>query len=127
MTRTRRIALALALALVATPALAQTQAPGPTLYICIYRAGPAWQAGKPMSEQGLGPHATYIKQLLDQGRLMAGGRLLDTDGGLAIVRVGSLAEAQAIFAADPAITSGIFVGEVRGWQPRFDDGKPLRP
>jgi len=123
----RRNAFAALLALAATPSLAQSPAPAAPLYICIYRAGPGWKRGKPMAEQGLGPHGAYIKRLLGEGRLVAGGRLVDVDGGLAIVRARSLEEAKAIFAVDPAITAGIFVGEVRGWQPRFHDGKPLLP
>ena len=124
MTLTRRFALTIAAALAATPAVAQTP-PATSLYICIYRTGPAWKPGKPMSEQGLGPHGAYMKHLRDEGRLAAGGPMIGVDGGLAILRAASPEEAKAIFAADPAITAGIFTAEVRGWGPQFDDGKPL--
>jgi uncharacterized protein len=115
--------------LAAAPALSQpaAQPSNEPVYVFHYRAGPAWQAGKPMEQQALRPHGAYIKQLLDQGRLVAGGRILDVDGGMAIVRAASLAEAKAMFAADPAITSGVFVGEVVAWRPTFDSRQPLRP
>lgn len=108
------------------PADAVGQAPAP-LYICIYRVGPAWQAGKPLSAQDLGPHTAFIKRLLGEGRLFAGGRMLDMDGGMAIVRAASAEEARAIFAVDPGLTSGLFVAEFHTWQAGFDSGKPLRP
>lgn len=127
MSQTRRTTLAAALAMAAAaPAVAQAAGPVQPLYLFLYRAGPAWQADKPMEAQGLGPHAVFIKRLLDEGRLVAGGPLLDTIGGMAIVRAAGYAEARAIFDADPALTSGIFAGEMHSWAPRFDSGEPLR-
>ena len=128
MSRVRWAILAAVLMLTASPAIAQIAAQSaPTLYLCIYKAGPAWQAGKPMSAQALGPHAAFIKRLLDGGQLFAGGPMLDADGGLAIVRAASAEDAKAIFEADPALASGIFVGEIHPWKPVYDSGKPLRP
>ena len=95
------------------------------LFVVIYRPGPAWQAGRPMSEQGLLPHGRYYRGLLDAGRLQAGGGFVGSDGGLAILRAADLAEARAIVAADPAVTSGIFVAELEHWRPRFQSPDPL--
>jgi uncharacterized protein YciI len=95
------------------------------LFVVIYRPGPAWQAGQPMSEQGLLPHGRYYRSLLDAGRLQAGGGFVDSDGGLAILRAADLAEARAIVEADPAVTSGIFVAELEHWRPRFQSPDPL--
>jgi len=96
-----------------------------SLYVFLYREGPAWKPGRPMAEQDLGPHGAYIKRLLGEGRLIAGGRLVDVNGGLAIVRAASLEEARAMLAADPAITSGIFEADIHGWAPRFVSPDPL--
>ena len=131
MIRTCGIALALVLLAAGPAAVAQPTKPGASsppavLYLCIYKAGPGWQAGKPLSGQALGPHGQFIKRLLDDGRLVAGGPMLDADAGLAIVRAANIEEAKAIFAADPALTSGIFVGEVHAWLPAFDSGQPLK-
>jgi uncharacterized protein YciI len=117
----RLAALIAALTLLAAPALAQTGG----LYLLIYKAGPAWQAGKPMSEQGLRPHGAYMKSLFDDGRLVAGGPMTDIDGGLAILRVASADEAKKVVAADPAVTGGIFTVEVHPWAPQFSSDKPI--
>jgi uncharacterized protein YciI len=103
-----------------TPAAAAAQQAGEKkLFIFIYRPGPAWRSGVPMKEQGLGPHAKYIKSLLDSGSLLAGGGFADDDGGMAIVTAAGIEEARRMLAADPAITSGIFVGDLEQWRPRF--------
>src|SRR5262245_59945220 len=108
-------------------ASAQTSAPaaGAQLYLFQYAPGPAWRAGVPMRQQGLGPHAAYMQRLMDEGRLFAGGRYMNADGGMAIVTAGGIEEARAMLAADPAITSGIFVAELRHWRVRFRTDQPL--
>jgi uncharacterized protein YciI len=117
-------ALTLAAALVAPAALAQTPQP---LFLFMYRPGPAWAAGKPMTQQKLAPHAAYIRELSKAGQVVAGGPWLDVDGGMAIVRAPDAEAAKAILAADPAITSGVFTAEIRTWSPLIDSGTPLRP
>ena len=109
------------------PAATEPQAPARSveLFVVIYRPGPAWQAGRPMSEQSLLPHGRYYRGLLDAGSVQAGGGFVDSDGGLAILRAADLAEARAIVAADPAVTSGIFVAELEHWRPRFLSPDPL--
>jgi uncharacterized protein YciI len=126
-------ALALTLAVALAPACAtaqQTQteaAATQQLFLFQYSRGPAWREGVPMREQGLGPHGAYMRQLQEQGRLFAGGGYASDDGGMAIVICANIDEARAILAADPAITSGIFVAELRHWRPRFRTDEPLPP
>ena len=120
-------ALALAFALAAGPAVAQT-APNVTYFLFIYRAGPSWQTGKPMSVQGLGPHGAYMGKLVGEGVVMAGGPMMDLEGGgLAIVKAKDVAEAKTLLAADPAIVSGIMVADVRTWRPLMGTKAPLLP
>ena len=109
----------------APPAPAMSATPASDLFVVFYRPGPAWQAGRPMSEQGLRPHGLYYRGLLDSGRLQAGGAYVGSDGGLAILRAADLAEARAIVAADPAVTGGIFVAEIEQWRPRFISPDPI--
>lgn len=78
-----------------------------------------------MRAQGLGPHAGYMQRLLDEGRLFAAGGFADDDGGMAIVRSASVAEAQALLDADPAVVSGVFTGQLEHWRPRFRTEAPL--
>ena len=131
MTRPISIALMLAGSLAAQPlsALAfqgQTApAPASNLFVVIYRPGPAWQVGRPMSEQGLLPHGRYYRGLFDDGRLFAGGGFTGSDGGMAILKVADMDAARAIVAADPAVTSGIFVAQLEQWRPRFQVTEPL--
>lgn len=89
------------------------------LYLLLYAPGPAWRAGVPMSGQALGPHGAYYRGLLDSGRVVAAGGYTDRDGGMAIVRATTIDDAKAMLAVDPAITAGVFVGEVRVWRTRF--------
>ena len=60
--------------LVAAPALAADDAMPPAkFFVLIYAPGPAWKAGLPMRQQGLGPHLGYMKQLRDTHVLFAAG------------------------------------------------------
>ncbi|WP_309643750.1 YciI family protein [Phenylobacterium sp.] len=130
--------LASALALMATPAFAQVAsppaAPLPTVYVIQYKTGPAWLVGKPLRDQPMGPHGAYMRKLYADGRMLAAGPTVDTggattlvDGGVVLLRAASLEEAKAIMAADPAVTAGLFVGEVRAWRVAFSNGDPLAP
>lgn len=123
----RPVLAVLLLALAAGSAMAQTPAPAGVVYVISYRTGPSWKPGKPMSEQAIGPHGAYMRRLFDEGRMLAAGPTLDVDGGVVLLRAASLDEAQAMMAADPAVTSGLFVGEVRAWRPAFSTGEPVAP
>jgi uncharacterized protein YciI len=120
---------AIAVALLAAPGCAAAQSGEATmqLFLFQYAPGPAWRPGVPMRQQGLGPHAAYMQRLQDEGRLFAGGGYVGADGGMAIVSAASVDEARALLAADPAITSGIFIAELRQWLPRFRTQAPLPP
>jgi uncharacterized protein YciI len=116
----------LAPACATSPAQAQTEAPAAQqLFLFQYSPGPAWREGVPMRQQGLGPHGAYMQQLQNDGRLFAGGGYSSDDGGMAIVTAANIDEARAMLAADPAITSGIFVAGLRHWVPRFYGDTPL--
>lgn len=124
----RPVLAVLLLALAAGPAMAQAPAAAPVVvYVISYRTGPSWKPGKPMAEQAIGPHGAYMRRLFDEGRMLAAGPTLDIDGGVVLLRAASLDEAQAVMAADPAVTSGLFVGEVRAWRPAFSSGEPVAP
>jgi uncharacterized protein len=106
-----------------TPATRSSE--GANLFVFIYRPGPAWRAGVPMKQQGLGPHGAYMQSLLDGGHLFAAGGFSDDDGGMAIITAADLDEARKLLSADPAVSSGIFVGDVEAWRPRFRAGGAL--
>ena len=128
------LAMAVALAMTGGVAAPAATAPEPApsgtaarLFVFLYRPGPAWREGVPMRQQGLGPHAEYFRQLLDEGRVFAAGGFADGDGGMAIVLAAGRDEAEALLARDPAVASGIFAGTVEEWRPRFRTDRPLPP
>jgi len=119
----RLIALVFALTLAAGSAMADGAA---SLYVFIYRQGPAWQADKPMRAQpAMREHGAYMKKLFDSGVSFAAGPTTDTPGGLVIVRAATLEDAKALMAADPGVRSGMFLGEVHAWTPVFRSDQAL--
>ena len=122
------LALALALGgLAAMPTNAQPAAAGASqpLFVIIYRAGPAWKPGLPAMQQPLAHHGVYVRKLAKDGTLIAGGPFAGVDGGLALLRAPDAAAAQAILAADPAVTEGVMIGEVRAWTPLIGTGEAV--
>lgn len=101
-----------------TPTSSATTPPR-QLFLFLFAPGPTWRPGVPMRQQDLREHAAYHDRLVREGRGFAGGGYVGMEGGMAIVRAADRAEAQAMLAADPAILNGVFVAELRQWQPRF--------
>jgi uncharacterized protein len=109
-----------------SPHVASEVAPQQT-YAFVYAPGPQWLAGRPRTEQNLGPHGAYIADLHARGRVLLGGAFLDdAGGGFGVVRAEDRDEALALLAADPAIKEGVFTGEVRRWHAVFDEAEDLR-
>ncbi|MGH8239641.1 MAG: YciI family protein [Steroidobacteraceae bacterium] len=104
-------------------AVAQHDAPDPAklvgkrIYLVVYRPGAGWIQGKPMQEQPpLQEHGRYMLQLYRRGVLQFAGRFGDNIGGAMAFLAKDDAEADAIVAADPAVTSGMFTHELRAWE-----------
>lgn len=120
-TSSRRGALAAgAMLALAAAGRAAAQAPREDLYVVVYRKGPSWRAGRPMQEQDLAAHARYMRDLAGRGSLLAAGPLVTAEGGMVVLQAPSQAEAEALMRADPAVSAGIFLGEVSAWRPAFD-------
>ena len=85
-------------------------------YLVVYRPGPAWVAGKPVGEQPLKDHFKYMIDLHVAGALEMAGPFLDDTGGAMVVRVADDAEAKRLIAADPAVTGGVMLADVRPWR-----------
>ena len=119
----RQILILLAVLALAAPAAGQAPT---SLFVVIYRQGPAWKPGAPMREQpAMGAHGAYMRRLFTEGTSFAAGPTTDAPGGIVIVRASSLEAATALMASDPAVTSGMFLGEIHAWAPAFRSDQPL--
>src|SRR3546814_857614 len=113
--------VALILALATLPQ-AQSSASEPvsstrTTYLLIYRPGPAWPKGKPVSELPLREHGRYMLSLYSKGVMKMAGPLTDNAGGAVVLEVSSESEAREIVLNDPAVVSGVFIHEIHPWAP----------
>jgi uncharacterized protein YciI len=84
-------------------------------YLCVYRPGAKWLAGKPLSEQPLREHGRYMLDLYRRGIMRLAGRFADGSGGAMLFSADDDASAQAIVAADPAVVAQTFTYELRQW------------
>jgi uncharacterized protein len=86
-------------------------------YLVVFRPGPGWLPGKTMSEQPpLRAHGQYMLDLYRRGVLKFAGPFGDGNGGALAFEADNDASAQAIVAADPAVTSQMFAFELRHWR-----------
>lgn len=84
--------------------------------VIVYSRGNAWEEGKPFWEQKLRPHREYLIEVL-QERLVSAGPFLNHMGGLVIVDVEKLEDAEEVAKNDPAVLEGKFQYEVHPWKP----------
>src|SRR5437667_11233815 len=82
----------------------QQQAAAKTTFLVIYRPGPAWLVGKPVSEQPLKEHGKYMLSLYVKGSMKLAGPLTDNAGGAVVLAVADESEAKAIVTEDPAVS-----------------------
>jgi len=85
------------------------------LFVVNYRPGPSWRPRKPLSEQDLGSHMSYVTGALGQGTLLGGGPV-DAHHGRYVISAADDRAAAAWVDADPAVASGVFRGEIVRWQ-----------
>jgi uncharacterized protein YciI len=113
-TRGEFMQMGLAGLLASSEVAAQQQTKQPS-YLCVYRPGPHWLPGKPLSEQPLREHGRYMLDLYKRGVMRMAGRFADGSGGAMLFGADDDASAQAIVAADPAVVAETFTYELRQW------------
>ncbi|WP_391203521.1 YciI family protein [Psychrobacillus sp. L4] len=86
-------------------------------FVIHFTTGKSWIQGKPHWEQGLVPHRVYVKEAVAKGILIAGGPFMDHTGGLIILEVDSLEEAQDFADNDPAVLQEKFEAKIYPWEP----------
>jgi uncharacterized protein len=123
----RSLLLAVAMFFAGSVAMADDANPRSTdeLFVITFKPGPAWIAGRPMAQQNLRDHAAYHARLVREGRVVAAGGFVGTDGGMAIFRGPDIEAARSVLESDPAIKDGVFVAELRQWRPAYFSDSPL--
>jgi uncharacterized protein len=86
-----------------------------TTYLVIYRPGPTWLAGRPVSEQPLKEHGRYMLSLYAKGVMKFAGSFSDDAGGAAVIEADDEDAARALISADPGVVIGAFVTEMHPW------------
>lgn len=87
-------------------------------YLRLLKKGPIWTPEEtPEVERLQAAHLAYGRKLLEAGKLILNGPLLDNGDlrGVSIMRVGSLEEARELAEADPSVQAGRLVAEVHPW------------
>jgi len=87
-------------------------------FLAIYRP-PRSTFGSDATEEEervIGEHFQYLKRLLAEGKLLIAGPCEDASMGLAVFEARDEAEARSILALDPAVTGGVFRGEIKPYR-----------
>lgn len=91
-------------------------------YIYLLKKGPTWSPDEtPEIEALQEEHLANMRRLVEIGRLVINGPLLDsfaTSGeirGIGVLKAGSLAEAQELISTDPMVKVGRLVFELHTW------------
>lgn len=89
-----------------------------TYYLAFLLRGPAWTPiESPDLDRLQAAHLAHLTRLRESGQLLLNGPCAD-DGnlrGVSVYKVASLAEAQALAAADPMVQAGRLVVEFHPW------------
>ena len=97
------------------------------MFVINYTPGSAWIPGKPITDQPLGEHGNYLQQLFDEQRLLFAGPFLDDAGGIAVINVSNVLEAQEIVVKDPAVVNKLFQASLHPWLTLFDSRAGISP
>jgi uncharacterized protein YciI len=92
-----------------------------TLFVIEHAPGPGWEAETNFREQpGIEDHIAFMSSLHEHGVLVIGGPFMDDVGdrpvGMAVVRVASEVEANALAGQDQAVVKGLLSYRVRPWR-----------
>jgi uncharacterized protein YciI len=84
--------------------------------VMLYRPGPAHDPNQSPAQPGpLADHVSLMHRLADEGRMHLGGPFKNASGGMSVVDVDCLEEAEQIRDADSSVTTGFFTVEIWEW------------
>lgn len=82
------------------------------LFVVHFSVGPQWNAAiAPAEQAGFSEHSANLRRLRDEGRIRFGARY--GDYGMVFLAAPDLVAAEAEIAADPGVTTGLFVATVQ--------------
>ena len=88
----------------------------PTTYLVVFRPGPQWLPGKPLSAQPLREHGAYMLDLYRRGVLKHAGGFMDDSGGAMVFEAADEPAARELIIKDPAVAAGVFVFQLQRWR-----------
>lgn len=89
--------------------------------VVLRRAGPEWDASKPMEKQsGWEAHAAFMDDLVERGLLVLGGPLEDGVRTAHAMEAESAEAIRKLFARDPWSGSHLLVDSIDEWEIRLD-------
>ena len=84
-------------------------------FVVMYGKGPSWSE-TPETPDVVQGHIAHQHAQLEAGKLVMGGPFLDEPGGMAIFKVESRDELDAILNGDPAVSAGFYAVEAKAWR-----------
>ncbi|MBN2208033.1 MAG: hypothetical protein JW759_01880 [Candidatus Coatesbacteria bacterium] len=81
----------------------------------IYSKGPTWSDEDPKG-QLISRHIAHQRRNFEAGKLVMGGPFIGEHGGMAILEVDSMDEAQQLVQSDPAVSGGFYVVALHPWR-----------
>jgi uncharacterized protein YciI len=84
-------------------------------FLVIYKPGPAWLEGKPLSEQPIQQHGKYMLSLYQTDIMRFAGPFGNNAGGAALINASGEEEAKTIINQDPSVIEGVFIYELFAW------------
>ncbi|GAC1461857.1 MAG: hypothetical protein PVSMB7_00760 [Chloroflexota bacterium] len=84
-------------------------------YAIIFTPGPAWDPNEPPEKQRLDKHNKHLHDLRTRRKLLQAASFDKHNRSVAVVEVGSEAEAESLLQQDPAVQDGVLRGELRPW------------
>jgi uncharacterized protein YciI len=85
------------------------------VFLVVFQPGPAWVEGKPVTEQPLRAHGSYVLRNYAEGKVMEAGPFGDGSGGALIYRAPSREAVEALLAEDPAVVDRVMIPTVYPW------------
>ena len=84
-------------------------------FLVMYRPGPAWLVGQPISAQPLQAHGRFLLALYRKGQLRLAGPFSDNAGRALVLEAPDECQARILVDTDPAVIDAVFTYELHPW------------